>query len=290
MEIFTNDKHPATVPERVPLVLVAGGGSLPLKVYEACRRRGRPVLLVGLTGHADPKDWPADLEQVWIRLGKSGGTGAALLERGFRHICLAGHVRRPSLGSLWPDLKTAQFLTKVGAAALGDDGLLKAVLTECERMGAVVEAPDQVIGDDPAPVGVRGAHEPDETAWIDLRHAFAVAKALGSLDVGQGCVCQQGMVLALEAIEGTDAMVTRAGELRRDGRGGVLVKVAKPEQDRRVDLPTIGPRTVINAHAAGLRGIGYEAGATILLDVDEVIVRADRLGLFLVGLTPEEGA
>jgi DUF1009 family protein len=212
------------------------------------------------------------------------------MERGINHICLAGHVRRPSLTSLWPDLRTAQFLAKVGAAALGDDGLLKAVLSELESGGFVVEAPDRILGMESATPGVRGAYQPDDTALADLRHGFTVAKALGAMDVGQGCVCQQGMVLALETIEGTDAMVARAGELQRDGPGGVLVKVAKPEQDHRVDKPTIGPRTVTNVHAAGLRGIGYEAGATILLDAEEVIALADSLGLFVVGLTAEEQA
>ncbi|WP_413203331.1 LpxI family protein [Rhodospirillum sp. A1_3_36] len=274
----------------IPLALVAGGGSLPLKVYEACRRVGRPVILIGLTGHADPKDWPDEVEQIWIRLGKAGGTGQGLMDRGIDHICLAGHVRRPSLTSLWPDLRTAQFLAKVGAAALGDDSLLKVILKELESGGFVIEAPDQILGTDSAQLGQRGIHQPDAIGLADLRHAFTVAKALGALDVGQGCVCQQGMVLALETIEGTDAMVARAGELRRGGPGGVLVKVAKPEQDHRVDKPTIGPRTVRTAHAAGLRGIGYEAGATILLDADEVVALADSLGLFVVGLTAKEQA
>jgi DUF1009 family protein len=243
-----------------------------------------------LVGHADPKDWPKGLEQSWIRLGKAGGMGAELKDRGIQHICLAGHVKRPSLTSLWPDARTLQFLAKVGAAALGDDGLLRAILRELETNGFIIEAPTALLEGEPARAGQRGALAPDDQGWSDLRHAFGVAKALGALDVGQGCVCQQGMVLALECIEGTDAMLARSGDLRREGPGGVLVKVAKPQQDQRVDLPTIGPRTVANAQAAGLRGIGYEAGATVLLDEDEVIARADRLGLFLVGLTREDGA
>jgi DUF1009 family protein len=121
----------------------------------------------------------------------------------------------------------------------------------------------------------------------DIDRGIQVARLLGAADVGQGCVVQQGLVLAVEAIEGTDAMLARAGALRRDGSGGVLVKLCKPGQDRRADLPTIGPDTVRNAAAAGLRGIAFEAGATILAERGVCLAAADAAGLFLLGLGPE---
>jgi DUF1009 family protein len=134
---------------------------------------------------------------------------------------------------------------------------------------------------------VLGRHAPDAQAWADIARGAEVVRALGSVDVGQGCIVQQGIVLAAEAIEGTDQMLARAGALARPGPGGVLVKLVKPGQDRRADLPTIGPATLLAAHAAGLRGVAFEAGGTLLTDRDACIAEADRTGLFLLGLHPD---
>ncbi|WP_041793654.1 LpxI family protein [Pararhodospirillum photometricum] len=274
-----------------PLAIIAGGGDLPHRVMRACQAQGRPFLVVGLEGQADPAQWPAEIPQVWTRLGRAGEAAERLLAREIHHLCMAGWVRRPSLTSLmslWPDWRTAAFLARVGAQALGDDSLLRAIVRELEHHGFVVEAPHSVIGGEVAGAGVLGCIEPDEQGWRDLRHAFRLARAIGAMDVGQGAVVQQGLTLALEAIEGTDAMLERCAGLAREGGGGVLVKACKPQQDRRVDLPAVGPRTLDNARAAGLRGVGVEAGATLLIDPEAVRARADALGLFLVGLTPAD--
>jgi DUF1009 family protein len=134
------------------------------------------------------------------------------------------------------------------------------------------------------PEGALSALLPDAQALSDIARGVAVVQALGALDIGQAAVVQQGMVLGVEAIEHTDALLARCGELRREGPGGVLVKCAKPGQERRADLPTIGVSTVANAHAAGLRGIAVEAGATLVLDRAAVGAEADRLGLFVVAV------
>ncbi len=138
-----------------------------------------------------------------------------------------------------------------------------------------------------APPGLLTRFGPDALAMADIRRAAEVARALGAVDVGQGCVVQQGMVLALEAAEGTDAMLARCGPLARPGPGGVLVKLLKPGQERRTDLPTIGPQTIRNAAAAGLRGVAFEAGSTILAERAAAVAAADAAGLFLLGLDPE---
>jgi DUF1009 family protein len=135
--------------------------------------------------------------------------------------------------------------------------------------------------------GQLGRYAPDAQAEADILRGIDVVRALGSVDVGQGCVVQQGCVLAVEAIEGTDAMLARAGGLLRPGLGGVLVKMVKPGQDRRADLPTIGPRTITAAKAAGLRGIAFEAGGTFLTDTEACIEGADKAGLFLVGVNAD---
>jgi DUF1009 family protein len=122
----------------------------------------------------------------------------------------------------------------------------------------------------------------------DIARGVVVCRALGAVDVGQGCVVQQGLVLAVEAIEGTDAMLARAGSVARGGTGGVLVKLSKPGQDRRADLPTLGPVTIANAIAAGLRGIAFEAGGALLAEREASVAAADAAGIFLLGIDPQE--
>jgi len=136
--------------------------------------------------------------------------------------------------------------------------------------------------------GQYGAHAPDDQARSDLERGLEIARAMGAMDVGQAVVVQQGMVLGVEAIEGTDALVKRCGELKREGPGGVLVKIKKPGQDRRADLPTVGVETAAAAAAAGLRGIAFEAGGTLVMDEVEMVREADDAGLFLIGISPSD--
>ena len=200
---------------------------------------------------------------------------------------MAGPVRRPSLTELRPDLTTARFLARVGARALGDDGLLRAVIGLLEDEGFRVVGVHEILGDILAHEGTWGRHTPDAVAWRDIERGLRVATALGREDVGQAVVVQQGIVLGVEGIEGTDRLLARCGDLRRPGEGGVLVKIRKPAQDQRADLPTVGTRTVAGAKAAGLRGIAVEAGSTLVMDYDALVAEADAAGLFLHGLPPQ---
>ncbi len=185
-----------------------------------------------------------------------------------------------------PDWRAAKFFAQVGYRALGDDGLLSAVVKELEREGfRVVGVDDFLEADALLPAGPLGRFLPDARATADIEHGLRLARAIGALDIGQAVIVQQGLVLGVEAIEGTDGLLRRCAGLRRDGPGGVLVKTAKPGQERRVDRPTIGVHTVILAAEAGLRGIAAEAGATLVLDRAEVIRAADDAGLFVVGVT-----
>jgi hypothetical protein len=145
----------------------------------------------------------------------------------------------------------------------------------------------EILAEPAAPAGVLSRAAPDAQAMADIARGTEVARALGGADVGQGCVVQQGIVLAVEAAEGTDAMLARCAALARSGPGGVLVKLVKPGQERRADLPTIGAETVAAARQAGLRGIAFEAGGTILADRAATIAAADEAGLFLLGLDPD---
>lgn len=265
------------------LGIIAGGGELPGLVAAACRADGRPFHILALSGHADPAvigDLPAD----WIRLGEAGTGFVRLREAGAVEVVMIGPVRRPTLAELAPDFRTVRFFAKVGLKALGDDGLLRAVAAELESEGFTVIGVDQVLTSYLATAGRYGAVAPDTQAEVDIAHGVKVVQGLGALDIGQAVVVQQGIVLGVEAVEGTDRLIRRCGELARAGDGGVLVKLRKPGQDRRIDLPTIGTDTVREAAKAGLRGIAIEAGGALVLGKDAVAAEADRLGLFVLGI------
>jgi DUF1009 family protein len=266
------------------LAILAGSGRLPGRLIEACRASGRDYFVVALDGQADPAV-VGDSPQMWVPLTAASAAVDALRDKGISELVMAGHVRRPSWGELMrADRRTIGFLSRVGASALGDDGLLSAIARELEAEGFHVVSPDDVVDGLLAEPGLLGHRMPDAQASIDVERGVAVARALGALDVGQAVVVQQGIVLGVEAAEGTDALIERCRGLARGGPGGVLVKVSKPQQDRRVDLPTIGPRTVTRAAAAGLRGVAVEAGRALVLDRDAVVEAADRTGLFVYGI------
>ncbi|HLF58892.1 MAG TPA: UDP-2,3-diacylglucosamine diphosphatase LpxI [Alphaproteobacteria bacterium] len=269
------------------LGIIAGQGELPARIIEACRESGRDFFVVAIEGQADP-ECIAGTPHIWSRLGAADTAFAKLREVAAEEVVLAGAVRRPSLGALRPDLRTARFLARLVSAALGDDGLLSAVVREFEEAGFRVVGPDEILGSMVAAPRLYGKIEPDAQARSDIETGFRVARALGALDIGQAVVVQQGVVLGVEAIEGTDALIARCGELRREGAGGVLVKLKKPGQERRVDLPTIGVRTVAAAAAASLRGIAVEAGGSLILDAAAVAAKADETGLFVLGLEVAE--
>jgi UDP-2,3-diacylglucosamine hydrolase len=272
------DKEPAN-----RLGIVAGGGGLPRRLVEACRQSGRDVFVLALEGAAETET-VANVAHAWCPIGAAARGLRVLRENDIKELVLAGGVRRPSLASLRPDWRAAKFFARVGYRALGDDGLLSAVVAELEREGFRVIGPDQVLQSGLASEGTFGRIRPDTQATADIAHGERVARALGGLDIGQAVVVQQGLVLGVEAIEGTDELIRRCAGLRREGPGGVLVKVEKPGQERRADQPTVGPQTVALAAEAGLRGIAIEAGTTIVVDRDEVVAAADRSGLFVVGI------
>jgi DUF1009 family protein len=259
-------------------------------VAQSARSAGRDVFIVALRGSADT-DWPGDFPHEWVSIGEPGRALKALKNAGVEDILLAGKVDRPKFSELKLDTKGVLILPRVIAAARqGDDALLRMLLGVFESEGfraiSVAEAaPGLVAGE-----GKLGQLAPNDDHIKDIAQAFAIVRALGALDVGQAAVVCEGLALAVEAAEGTDAMVGRIGNLRDNLRGtpekkrGVLVKALKPTQDRKSDLPVIGVETVTRAHAVGLAGIALEAGASLIVDKPAVAAEADRLGLFVVGV------
>lgn len=263
--------------------ILAGGGDLPARLIAVCRSLGREIFVVAFEGSTDPKTVEG-APHFWTRLGAAGAILDRLRAEGVEEIVMTGRIRRPSLSELRPDWRAARFFARVGTKALGDDGLLRAVTGTLEEEGFRVVGIQEIFKGFLMPSGPLTIALPDETARRDIAVGLDVARTLGALDVGQAVVAQQGLILGVEAIEGTDALITRCADLRRSGEGGVLVKISKPQQDRRLDLPTIGPVTVCKAVEAGLRGLAVEAGGALLVDRDEVVELADRAGLFIVGI------
>ncbi|MDB5418624.1 MAG: hypothetical protein JWP50_2043 [Phenylobacterium sp.] len=273
------------------LGLIAGGGGLPVEIAEHCERSGRALFVVRLKGFAGAGLEPyAGAEVGLAELGKC----FRLLRRaGCEAICLAGNVARPDFSALVPDLRGLAVLPgAILAATKGDDGLLRFLVREFEKEGFHVEGAHEVMEDLTLPLGLLGARSPSDRDRADAQRALEVARAIGRLDIGQAAVVCRGLVLAVEAQEGTAAMLQRVGDLPEAIRGkpgaaaGVLAKAPKPIQETRVDMPTIGLATIQAAASLGLSGIVGEAGRLLVLDREAVIAAADELGLFILGVEP----
>ena len=276
------------------LGVIAGGGELPRKLADHARAAGRPVYVLGISGFAEPS-LIAEFGGGEASIGEVGKHIDLLKAAGCEEVVFAGVVKRPDFAHLKLDIKGALLLPRVIAAAgRGDDALLRVVLGAFEEAGFKVVGADDVLAELLAPAGAFGAYRPGFEHWADIRHAARVASAMGGLDIGQGAVSCSGLILAVEAQEGTDRMLERCASLPAAIRGaaehrrGVLVKRPKPMQERRIDLPTIGLRTVQLAADAGLAGLAVEARGALVLNRAEMVDLADRLGLFIYAFTAGE--
>jgi DUF1009 family protein len=271
------------------LGIIAGGGDLPRAVAESARKGGRDVFVVSLTG--DANDWTAQFPHEQVSLGEMGKALRSLSAHKCQDVIFAGRVDRPRFTDLRLDTKGALVAPRIAAAALkGDDALLRAVVDVFEKeghrvLGIAEAAPSLVVRE-----GSVGRNRPSAEALQDIKKGFQVVARMGELDIGQAAAVCDGLVLAVEAAEGTDAMLERIAALPERLRGtpnkrrGALVKAPKPIQDRKTDLPVIGIRTIANAAAAGLAGIALEADGALIVDREDVVRAADAAGLFIVGV------
>jgi DUF1009 family protein len=273
------------------LGIVAGGGELPLAIAESARESGREVFVLALLGAAD--GWVNSYPHEWASLGEVNKVIKALRAHDCGEVLLAGKLARPNFSNLKLDAKGVLAAPRVIAAARkGDDALLRAVVDIFEREGFHVVGAAEAAPGLLALQGQMGRIAPSQESEGDIATAFKIARAVGTLDIGQAAVVCDGLALAVEAAEGTDAMVARVANLPEHLRGtpakrrGVLAKAPKPIQDGKTDLPVIGVQTVQSAAAVGLAGIAVEAGGALVLGKRAVIEEADRLGLFLVGVAP----
>lgn len=259
------------------IALLCGQGGLPGAIAAAM---AEPPLVCALEGF-EPDDLSVDLS---FRLETMGTLIATLKQRGIAEVCMAGGIRRPQIDPAKIDAATLPLVPVFQKALMaGDDGALRAVIAVLEQSGLSVRAAHEIAPELLPQTGCATATQPTEADRDDAARAASIIGTLAPADVGQACVVYKGQALAIETVYGTDWMLQSLTQ-RPDAGGGVLFKAPKPQQDRRADLPTIGPDTVTAAVAAGLSGIAIEAGGVIVLHRDRVIAECDRLGLFLAVL------
>jgi UDP-2,3-diacylglucosamine hydrolase len=272
------------------LGLIAGGGGLPLALADHCLEAGRPYFVIRLRGFAD-----AALERhpgATAGIAEIGRIIKLARDADCETLCFAGLVRRPDFAALKPDMRGLAWLPGAMLAARnGDEALLRFLMGEFEKEGFLIEGAHEVMGGLALPAGALGTIVPRDEHNLDIAKALAIARAIGALDIGQAAVVCDGLVLAVEAQEGTDGLLRRVAELPAELRGapgrrkGVLAKVAKPIQEERVDLPTIGVATIEGAARAGLAGVVGVSSKMLVVNRAAVVAAADAAGLFVAGVT-----
>ncbi len=279
---------PGSAASGPPLAILCGAGAFPLEVAGEARRAGREPFLIGIVGATDSaiEAYP----HVWVRMGEVGKLFAALRARAIAEMAIIGAVARPEFADLrldWGAVKRAAGLAQLFRR--GDNGLLVGLAAIIEREGIRIVGPHDVAPRLLAPLGRFGARAAAPEDEADIALGARLIDALSSFDAGQGAVVAAGRVLAVEAAEGTDAMLARVGEMRANGRlrfagqAGVLVKAPKRGQDLRLDMPAIGPKTIEGAAKAQLRGAAVAAGRVLIVERERLAREADAAGLFVAG-------
>jgi DUF1009 family protein len=271
-----------------PLAIICGGGSLPFAVADTVQKQGRDVVLFPLRESADAQRL-ATFRHHWVRMGQFGRFCRLARQEGCRDVVLIGAVTRPGVWQLRPDFSTLLRLPRIVKFFRGGDNhLLSRVAGLLNDQGFRLLGAHEVAPEILAPEGSLGTQQPSPDNLEDIEYGMDFLHAIGPFDVGQAVVVTGRHIIAVEGVEGTDAMLERVADLRAGGRlrsiGGVLVKAPKPSQDRRIDLPTIGPQTVERTVRAGLSGIAVVAGSTIVAEAERVGEAADAAKIFAVGM------
>ncbi len=257
------------------LALIAGQGKLPEYV---ARKISAPMTIASLEGYP-PETLTSDRV---FRIERLGSFLAELREDGVSEVCFAGAIRRPALDPSFLDAATMPLVpAMMQAMQQGDDAALRAVLSFFESAGLIVRGAHEIAPDLIPEIGVPTRRKPDADQERDALRGWDILDALGAADTGQSCVVHRGQALALEAMPGTDWMLKSIAVRPDMATGGVLCKGPKPNQDRRIDMPTIGPSTVSQAAKAGLAGIAIAAGGVLAIDMAEIVRRADDKSMFV---------
>ena len=273
--------------DKKKLGMIAGSGMMPVEIIRHCHQTGREIFVAGIEPYAEEAALK-DVPHIFAKIGEAGKMLKAFAKNDVHDIVLAGGIKRPSFKELIPDWEGAKLMAKLAIKKMSDNNMFLAVIDEIERHGFKVVGIEEVVPGMMFSEGVYGKVKPTAEDMDDIRRGIKVAKALGAVDVGQAAVVQEGMVLAVEAIEGTDMMLSRAATVKKKGKAPVMVKVLKPGQDMRVDLPAIGLQTIEQLKKYGIKGIAVEAGGILLIEREAVIKMANESGIFIIGMKTED--
>ena len=268
------------------IAVIAGAGELPRLVIDTLKQGKSEFIVLALQGHADQL---ATKEQNCydVHIGKVGTILKLLKQHKVKQIVFAGSVKRPSLLSLKLDATALLMLAKMGISRLsgGDDTILSTIIALSTKEGFEVCSPESIVPSMLVQPGKLGKIAPSASDNKDIAIGKKVLNKLGDMDVGQSAVVEDGCVLGIEAAEGTDQLILRCGKLKREKtRLGIVIKMKKSTQERRIDLPAIGTTTIQNLHDAGFKGIALEANSSLIINKKAVISLADKLGVFVVGV------
>jgi len=270
-----------------PLGLIAGNSRFPLIFIEAARREGVSLVVIAHRGETPPEIAELIPTLTWVHVGELGKIISTFQDAGVTQAVMAGGIHKSgALANIQPDARGLAFIGRL--PSLKDDVILRGVAQELESEGITVVESTRFLSSLLPQPGVLTATAPTEQQWEDIRFGFAAARDIGRWDIGQSVVVKRGAVIAVEGIEGTNAAIRRGGEL--GGPGAIVVKVSKPQQDLRFDVPAVGPDTITTMQNVQAVALALEAGKTLMIDKDEFLQRANVCGISIVALTAEARA
>lgn len=269
--------------EKKPLGLLLGSGDLPQQIVALCKEKQNPFVIIAFKGQTDPALVEKE-EHLWVSVGDVEKPLQYLKEKGVKDLVFSGGIKRPALKHLALDPTAAKWLAKIGMCAFGDDGLLSGVIKLVQKQGFRVQGVQDFLKNLQAAPGMLTNKFLGPLEWADIKRGVDALDIMGPLDIGQGVIVEGQVILSVEGAEGTDALIKRTKDLQKTERGGVLVKLPKPNQSHLIDLPTIGPKTLQYALEAGLQGIAIGARSTLVIDKEKVVEEANAKGFFIAAI------
>jgi hypothetical protein len=266
------------------LGIIAGGENLPFHLITQLQKNNQPCFVIAINGEAN--NIPSNVPQAWFDIGQINSIVSTLKGQNITKLTLIGKIKRPSFSMLKLDSCGIKLMSRITKAKfLGDDSTLSIVIKFLEEEGFEVIGSEAILKEQIVSAGVLGQHIPNQLDQQDIRNGLEIAQTIGKLDIGQSIIIERGLVLGVEAAEGTDQLIERCKYLKRyTERSGLLIKLTKPNQDLRIDLPTIGTSTIERLHAANFAGVAISAGSSYIVEPAKTIELADKLGLFIVGV------
>jgi len=266
--------------------IMAGSGQFPFLVAQGARALGYKVVICGFHGNADPALTDVADEFVMLHLGRLGDLIKFFKKNGVQQACMAGAISKPkAVTEIKPDLRVTKLIFKLAGKAKGDDAILRAVAEEMQSEGINIVPPDALVPGLRPTAGILSERKPDTELWQDVRYGWRVAKEVGALDIGQCVVVKSGIVVAVEGMEGTDAALERGGAL--GGPGCTAVKVVKPGQDKRLDLPSLGASTIEILAKHKYACLAFDAAGTLFFDSDKALAAAKAHNICVIAV-PED--